>query len=270
MRRLLKQGLAAVLIAGCLMSLSACAAGQEQGGAGASSIETKGTPIDDSMARSLELSAAQTLGTPMEQLVIQEALSEAQGDKESAALYREQIKVRKEMGSIKGIDLDQASAVLLKDGSYTVMIPVSFTKGVMEYVLNLNMATQQIRAEFTRLGSREEEGKSLGALMETAGVYAAIGIGTVFVVLVFISLLIFCFRFIYKWENAMKAAKAIPALAPPPDQAENEGSLGDNGDLSHDTELAAVIAAAVAAYEGTSSNGLVVRSIRRAGDSRRR
>ena len=36
-----------------------------------------------------------------------------------------------------------------------------------------------------------------------------------------------------------------------------------------DAELVAVISAAIAAYEGTSSNGLVVRSIRRVQKTRR-
>ena len=39
---------------------------------------------------------------------------------------------------------------------------------------------------------------------------------------------------------------------------------------SEDEDLVAVITAAIAAYEGTSSNGLVVRSIRRADRGGRR
>lgn len=274
MKRLMKRVAAAVVMAACLVSLSACAASQEQTEPELPAIGTQGAPIDDSMARALKISAVQILGASMEQLVIQEAVSEAQGDRESTALYRGQIEVRKEMGSIKGVDLDHGEAVLLKDGSYRVTVPVYFAKGSMEYVLNLDMATQEVKAEFVRLGSREEEGKSIGALMETAGVYAAIGIGTVFVVLVFISLLIFCFKFIHKWEQAYKEAKAIPDFGPVPVKAEavdgNGGALAEGGNLAGDPELAAVITAAIAAYEGSSGNGLVVRSIRRVRDSRRR
>ena len=50
-------------------------------------ISTEGTLVDDAMAQSLKLSAAQTLGTSMEQMIIQKALTEAQGDQESANLY---------------------------------------------------------------------------------------------------------------------------------------------------------------------------------------
>ena len=133
----------------------------------------------------------------------------------------------------------------------------------MQYVMNLNMISQQIvDAEFTELASNEEENKTVGQLLETATVYAVIGIGTVFAVLIFISLLIACFKFIHKWETRQKA-KAEPApAAPVPVKAAAPAPAADE-DLMGDAELVAVISAAIAAYEGTSSNGLVVRSIRR-------
>jgi Na+-transporting methylmalonyl-CoA/oxaloacetate decarboxylase gamma subunit len=42
----------------------------------------------------------------------------------------------------------------------------------------------------------------------------------------------------------------------------------DEEELSDDTELVAVIAAAIAAYEGTSADGFQVRSIKRAGTNK--
>lgn len=274
MRRIMKRAAAAVLMAVCLVSLSACTAKQGEDLAAVPGIGTEGTPIDDSMAQSLKFSAAQTLGVSTEQLIIQKALSEAQGDTESAALYGAQIEARHNMGNVKEIDLEDASAVLLKDGSYTVVIPVIFEEGPMEYVLNLNMATQEIQAEFTQPVNPDEKGKTVGDLLETACVYAAIGIGTVFVVLVFISLIISCFKYIHRWEMAKNGTKEMPALAPPPVPAppvRAEAPVSGE-DLSDDAELVAVITAAIAAYEGAgaSSNGLVVRSIRRVQGFRRR
>ena len=140
-------------------------------------------------------------------------------------------------------------------------------------MLNLNLATQEIKNEFTDLSAGEEEDQSIGALMETAFVYSAIGIGTVFAVLVFISLLIYCFKFIHQWENSRnakapaEAPKAAPVSAPAVSAASSAPAAGD--DLMEDAELVAVISAAIAAYEGTSSNGLVVRSIRRVQKTRR-
>ena len=269
MRRLMKRAAAAVLMAACLMSLSACSAKQEDAAAKVPEISTEGTLVDDAMAQSLKLSAAQTLGTSMEQMIIQKALTEAQGDQESANLYNTQIEIRHELGDVKGIDLDSASVVLLADGSYTVMIPVTFTEGSMQYVLNLNMATQELKTEFTDLGN-DDDGKGVGSLMESATVYSAIGIGTVFAVLVFISLLIACFKFIHQWETGKNTKKDTPAPAPVPAAPVNTAAPAVSADLSDDAELVAVITAAIAAYEGTSSNGLVVRSSRRVQGSRRR
>ena len=46
-------------------------------------------------------------------------------------------------------------------------------------------------------------------------------------------------------------------------QIEQNEVQEDAQELADDTELVAVIAAAIAAYEGTSTDGFVVRSIRR-------
>lgn len=102
--------------------------------------------------------------------------------------------------------------------------------------------------------------ESLGELMARAGLNTLIGMGTVFVVLILISLIISCFSFIPKMQEKFKKkaetpASAAPVEAPAPVQEE---------ELSDDTELVAVIAAAIAAYEGTSADGFQVRSIKRA------
>ena len=96
----------------------------------------------------------------------------------------------------------------------------------------------------------------------------------VFCVLIFISLIIYCFKYLHQWEEGKKgaeakkasasasaAAKSAPAAAP-------SSAAAPAGDK--DEDLVAVITAAIAAYEGTSSNGLVVRSIRRADRGGRR
>lgn len=95
----------------------------------------------------------------------------------------------------------------------------------------------------------------LGKRMTEAGVNTLVGMGTVFVVLIFISLLISCFKFISVFENKIKKA---PVPEPPSPIIEEEE------DLTDDLELAAVITAAIAADTGSSPSGLVVRSIRRA------
>lgn len=45
---------------------------------------------------------------------------------------------------------------------------------------------------------------TLADQMKEAAVYSAFGMGTVFVVLIFISLIISCFKFIHEWEEKTK------------------------------------------------------------------
>ena len=105
---------------------------------------------------------------------------------------------------------------------------------------------------------------SFGEKMATAGLNTVICMSIVFAVLIFISLLISGFK-IFPYLEAQKKAKA---------EAAAKAVVADNNvvtqieqreeqELVDDTELVAVIAAAIAAYEGTSTDGFVVRSIRR-------
>lgn len=269
MKRLMRRMAAAVLLSACLVSLSACSASQDE--TGGPSISTDGTLVEDAMGQSVVYSAAQTLGIPKEQLVVQAQMAEAGGDSATAEIYREQLAVREELGGLKTIDFEGSKVYLLADGSYTASIPVTFDGGTKLYLVNINMATQTVTAEFANMSAGEED-SSIGGLLRTATVYTVIGIGTVFAVLVFISLLIYCFKFIHQWEEGKKAPGAAPAPAAPiaaaaPAPVQTPAA---SADLSGDAELVAVISAAIAAYEGTSSNGLVVRSIRRIGGSQRR
>ena len=89
-----------------------------------------------------------------------------------------------------------------------------------------------------------------------------LGMGTVFVVLIFISLIISLFRFIPAIENAFKrkpAAEMKKESVPAKEPAAKEAQVSE----TDDTELIAVISAAIAAAEGTSTDGFIVRSIRR-------
>lgn len=107
--------------------------------------------------------------------------------------------------------------------------------------------------------------KSLGQLMARAGMNTLLGMGTVFIVLILISLIISCFSFIPKIQASFASKKAVDTAAPEVPAAPVEPVVvEDDDELSDDMELVAVIAAAVAAYEGTNVEGFQVRSIKRA------
>lgn len=105
---------------------------------------------------------------------------------------------------------------------------------------------------------------SFGEKMATAALNTVICMSIVFAVLIFISLLISCFKIFPYLEEQKKAKAAAAAKA---NVAENnvvtQIEQREEQELVDDTELVAVIAAAIAAYEGTSTDGFVVRSIRR-------
>lgn len=98
----------------------------------------------------------------------------------------------------------------------------------------------------------------LNEILTKAGLNTLLGMGTVFAVLIFISIIISLFGFIPKIEAALRKPKEAPASASVV-TAPVEVTVPETDDL----ELIAVISAAIAAYEGTSTDGFVVRSIRR-------
>ena len=97
--------------------------------------------------------------------------------------------------------------------------------------------------------------------MEKAALNTVLGMGTVFVVLFIIIGVISCFKFINKFQDGQAKKKAAAEPAPAPAPATPVEEVAEEDDLA----LIAVITAAIAASENTSVDGLVVRSIRRAG-----
>ncbi len=154
------------------------------------------------------------------------------------------------------------TTVTLKDDQYTVTVPVKFEKANANFVYVFD-------SQGTPISMSVDVQYGMGKTLQRAGLNTLMGVGTVFVMLILLSLLISLFRFIpnpeAKKAAEAKAAKAqeaqAAAIAAAPAQAEE--NLADDG------ELVAVIAAAIAAAEGTTTDGFVVRSIRKVKRNRR-
>ena len=101
-----------------------------------------------------------------------------------------------------------------------------------------------------------------GEILQKAGLNTVLGMGTTFVVLIFLSFIIWLLKYIPVLEKKFRKSPA-PAAEAPQAAAVPAAVPEVEDDVTDDTELAAVIAAAVAASEGTSPDGFVVRSIRR-------
>ena len=103
---------------------------------------------------------------------------------------------------------------------------------------------------------------SLGEILQKAGLNTILGMGTVFAVLIFIAFIISMFKYISVIENALKNKKNKKAEDTVVKTEIVEAPMASE-ELCDDLELVAVIAAAIAAAEGTSTDSFVVRSIRR-------
>ena len=104
---------------------------------------------------------------------------------------------------------------------------------------------------------------SIGEILKKAGLNTLLGMGTVFVVLIFIAFIISLFRFIPAIENKFKGQKEEPVKNTVSSPPAAETITDTEEELLGDAELVAVIAAAIAAAEETTPDGFIVRSIRR-------
>ena len=155
-------------------------------------------------------------------------------------------------------DIGEASAVI-DDNTIIVTVPVTGEKK------NANAEVIFSNDMFMVLESAAlNEESSFGDSMARAGLNTLIGMGVVFAVLILISFIISLFGYIPKIQAAFskKTSTSAPKAAPAP--AAPAPVIEEVVDYSDDLELVAVIAAAIAAYEGeTSTDGFVVRSIRK-------
>lgn len=141
-----------------------------------------------------------------------------------------------------------------EDGVIDVRVKGSLREAIVEIVYE--------KGDITSIATNVEY--TFGEKMEKAALNTLLGMGTVFCVLILISLIIGLFGFIPKLQDKL-SKKPATAEAPKPAAAVAAPAAAEE-ELSDDLELVAVISAAIAAYEGTSSaDGFVVRSIKRSG-----
>ena len=142
-----------------------------------------------------------------------------------------------------------------KDGNVTYTAVYEFTDHDMRLALEFDKDNIITTVTMDPIYSK-------GEIAEKAALNTLIGMGSVFAVLILLAFIISLFRYVSVFENRGKAKKAeaekaaAPAPAPAP-AASAETAPAD------DLQLIAVITAAIAAAEGTSTDGFVVRSIKR-------
>lgn len=179
----------------------------------------------------------------------------AQDDAFTTATMESWKSVKDELGAYSSI----VSQDVEKDGDVvTISTVAQFEKAKADVVLMLDLGQQM----YTSMTYSVQY--SLAANMQRAGMNTLMGIGIVFLMLVFLSFVIGLFKYIEKFQNVgkKKAAEEAPKAeeAPAPAIAQSEAA---DEDFADDLERVAVISAAIAAYENTSGDSFVVRSIKK-------
>ena len=241
MNRKLKSLLAMICVLALTLTMSVCAFAADE-------------VTDDEVAN--YKSAAETLISQIAGFSDEEIETYlAQNDAFTTATRESWKGVKDELGAYSSI----VSQNVEKDGDVvTISTVAQFEKAKADVVLMLDLGQQM----YTSMTYSVQY--SLAANMQRAGMNTLMGIGIVFLMLVFLSFVIGLFKYIEKFQNVgkKKAAEEAPKAeeAPAPAIAQSEAA---DEDFADDLELVAVISAAIAAYENTSGDSFVVRSIKK-------
>lgn len=241
MNRKLKSLLAMVCVLALTLAMSVCAFAAD-------------TVTEDEVAN--YKSAAETLISQIAGFSDEEIENYlAQDDVFTTATMESWKSVKDELGAYSSI----VSQDVEKDGDVvTISTVAQFEKAKADVVLMLDLGQQM----YTSMTYSVQY--SLAANMQRAGMNTLMGIGIVFLMLLFLSFVIGLFKYIEKFQNVgkKKAAEEAPKAeeAPAPAIAQSEAA---DEDFADDLELVAVISAAIAAYENTSGDSFVVRSIKK-------
>lgn len=245
----MKKVLLVLCMVACLLGMTACTG------------QAKDNSVDVTLAANLEQVGTQFLelfnSLSETDILSYKEQSEQQKDTIMYSALESWEGVQEDLGAFVAIDTIDVSKT---DDGYMIDVNASYEKRKMTF----SMGVDEQVAEYISMSFNPEY--STGERLSKAGLNTLMGMGTVFTVLILISLLIYCFNFIHKWEEAQKekAQANVPAPAPVETAPVEEEA---EEDLTDDLELVAVITAAIAAASeddsNTVSNGLVVRSIKR-------
>lgn len=159
-----------------------------------------------------------------------------------------------EYGDVADTTEGKDFTVTKSGGTLTTDMTLEFGKQDVTF----EMVYDSVNMEVTGIGLTPVQ--TMGQKLAKAGQNTVISMSIVFCVLILISLIIYCFKFIALIGN--KEKKAEPVKSEEKKETATVAAAPAE-DLTDDTELVAVISAAIAASEGTTTEGFVVRSINR-------
>ena len=225
----------------CVFALTAC------GGTEANTLS--GTPLDASMEASV-VSYGEQLVAEIDSIVRQGQSGQYSDDAVFGPALSTYETSLDDIGEIEGYDNEQA--VINDDGDYVINIGIDGSSHDADVVITVSSSGTPSNVSTNVRYSFEE-------LMEQAALNTVLGMGTTFIILIVLACIISAFSLIGRSQEKKnkKAAALKEAQAPAPAAA----VVQPEAPAADDNELIAVIAAAVAASEGKTTDGFVVRSI---------
>lgn len=174
------------------------------------------------------------------------AAYQASGDEFTESAMTAWVSVKDELGDLRS---SGSAEVEYSDNEYVATVAVEFENedANFVYVFDEDVIPTSLSVDIQY---------SFATTMKNAALNTLMGLGTVFVILAMLIFLISMFKYIpgSGAQQAKAKKEEEPAPAAVPVQAVQE---------TDNSELIAVIAAVIAAAEGTSTDGFVVRSIRK-------
>ena len=244
MKKITKKLMAVLLAIVCMASLAACG----------SKVEV--SPVDEAtqsyLVGQMESLLSTLGGMSAEELKMYEEVD----DTFTVAAVTNFEGVMEELGAYKGIE---STEIEVDEKEYTVTSLVQYEQRATIVTLTLEFKSQS----FTPMSITFDAQYSMGETLQRAGLNTLMGVGIVFCVLLFLCFLISLFKYVSKLSGEdKKEQKKAPAPAAPVVTAAAPAEETD------DLELVAVIAAAIAAAENTSTDSFVVRSIKKVNKSK--
>ena len=244
MKKITKKLMAVLLAIVCMTSLAACGSKVEM------------SPVDEAtqsyLVGQMESLLSTLGGMSAEELKMYEEVD----DTFTVAAVTNFEGVMEELGAYKGIN---STEIEVDEKEYTVTSLVQYEQRAAIVTLTLEFKSQS----FTPMSITFDAQYSMGETLQRAGLNTLMGVGIVFCVLLFLCFLISLFKYVSKLSGEdKKEQKKAPAPAAPVVTAAAPAEETD------DLELVAVIAAAIAAAENTSTDSFVVRSIKKVNKSK--
>ena len=244
MKKITKKLMAVLLAIVCMASLAACG----------SKVEV--SPVDEATQSYLEGQMDSLLATLGGMSAEELKMYEEVDDTFTVAAVTNFEGVMEELGAYKGIE---STEIEVDEKEYTVTSLVQYEQRAAIVTLTLEFKSQS----FTPMSITFDAQYSMGETLQRAGLNTLMGVGIVFCVLLFLCFLISLFKYVSKLSGEdKKEQKKAPAPAAPVVTAAAPAEETD------DLELVAVIAAAIAAAENTSTDSFVVRSIKKVNKSK--